>query len=144
MAGNRLPPGVCLTIRRSPVCSQTLAQFALPRDGHVIVNPYVIHVPHMPLLFYVLPADTSHLQNLRTVTRFHMKTHIDDCAKLELKCFRSDRPAFEADIEYTYDDGSTKGSTRDVVFVQSEPPRAQKSGGAADGWVCRVFGTAAG
>ena len=98
-----LPPGVCLTIRRSPLCSHILSLFTIPHDGHIKVNPTTISVPDMPLLFYALPIDSSPLQNLRALTRLHMKARcIGDYVTLELKCFKLDRLAFEVNVRYSF------------------------------------------
>lgn len=97
-----LPPGVCLTIQRSPACSHILSLFIVPHDGYIRVSPTIISVPDIPLLFHVLPIDTSTLQNLRALTRLHMKArYIGGYVTLELKCFRLDRPAFEVNVKYS-------------------------------------------
>ena len=98
-----LPPGVRLSIQHTSICSYLLALFAIPRDGHIQVKPSLSSVPKEPLLFYVLPTEISHLQNLRTLTRLHMKTRLDTRVTLELRCFRSNRPAFEVDVGYPFE-----------------------------------------
>ena len=98
-----LAPGVCLTIRRTHIFFHILALFKLPHDGHIRISPHPIQTPKMSLLSHVLPADTSHLQNLRMLTRLHMKTRIDVWVALELKCCRLDQPALEVDVEYSFE-----------------------------------------
>ena len=97
-----LPPRVSIVIKSSRMCPHILALFSLPRDGHIKVEPPVRLVPTVPLLSYVLPTEISHLQNLRTLTRLHMKTRLDAKATFGLKCFKLDRPAFEVDVEYPF------------------------------------------
>ena len=98
-----LPPGVHLSIQHTQICPQVLALFTLPRDGHIRVRPSMFSPPKEPLLFYVLPTEVSHLQNLRMLTRLHMKARFDVRVVLELKCFRLDRPAFEVDVRYSFE-----------------------------------------
>ena len=98
-----LPPGTHLSIQHTHMCPQLLALFALPRDGHIKARPSMISAPKEPLLFYVLPTEVSHLQNLRTLTRLHMKARFDIRVALELRCFRLNRPAFEVDIGYSFE-----------------------------------------
>ena len=98
-----LPPGVCLTIRGSHLCSHILSLFTVPHDGHIRVSPETISVPIMPFLSYALPIEISPLQNLRALTRFHMKARwIGRYVTLELKYFRLDRPALEVDVRYPF------------------------------------------
>lgn len=98
-----LPPGVRLSIQRTRMCPQILALFALPRDGRIRVRPSMISTPREPLLFYVLPTEISHLQNLRTLTGLHMKARLDTRVGLELKCFRLNWPTLEVDIGYSFE-----------------------------------------
>lgn len=98
-----LPPGIHLSVQHTQMCPQILALFALPRDGHIRVRPSMISAPKEPLLSYVLPTEVSHLQNLRTLTRLHIKARFDVRVALELKCFRLNRPAFEVDIGYSFE-----------------------------------------
>ena len=94
-----LPPGVRLSILylRVPY-SRILTLFTLPRDGQITVTLPLGMPPHIPLLSYTLPLETSHLQNLGALTRLHIRAHFDLSISLELKCFRLDRPAFEVDV----------------------------------------------
>jgi len=109
-----LLPGVHLSIQHSQMCPQILALFALPRDGHIRVRPSMSSAPKEPLLFYVLPTEISHLQNLRMLTRLHMKARFDIRVALELKCFRLNRPAFEVDIGFSFE-------SRTIVQQKASP-----------------------
>jgi len=102
-----LPPGVRLSIQRTQMCSHILALFALPQDSFIKLNPSIIPAPNVSLLSYVLPTDISHLQNLHTIKRLHMKVYLGFYATLELKCFRLDQPAFEADVSYSFESQTT-------------------------------------
>jgi len=97
-----LPPGVCLVIKHSQVCPHILELFSLPRDGHIKIRPSMHCVAGRPPLSYILPAEVSHLQNLDTLTRLHMKAHFDAGFALELRCFRLDRPAFEVNVGHPF------------------------------------------
>ena len=96
-----LPPGVCLSVRRSEGHPAILSLFALPPDGHIKVKPSA-NIPITPLLLYILPADISPLQNLDTLTRLHVKARFNVSIKLELRCFRLDRPALEVTAGYPF------------------------------------------
>ena len=100
-----LPPGVCLTIGRTPLCSHILMLFILPHDAHIRACPSIIAMPDRPLLSYILPFETSNLHNLGALTRLHAKARIDLYAyvALELECFSLDRPAFEVNVEHSFD-----------------------------------------
>ena len=98
-----LLPGVLLSIQHTSVCPYILALFALPQDGQIRVRPSIISVPDDPLLFYVLPTEISHLQNLQALTRLHVKARLNARVALELRCFRSNRPVFEVDIGYCFE-----------------------------------------
>ena len=101
-----LPPGVHLSIQLTQMCPQILALFALPRDGHIKARLIMFSTPTEPLLFYVLPTEISHLQNLRTLTRLHMKARVNLRVDLELKCYRLSRPTFEVYVEYFFESRS--------------------------------------
>jgi len=90
-----LPPGVSIVIKSSRMCPHILALFSLTRDGHIKVESPTRLAAAMQLLSDVLPTEISHLQNLRTLTRVHIKTCFDAKVLFELRCFRLDRPAFE-------------------------------------------------
>ena len=101
-----LPPGTCLSIQDSRECPRVLTLFALPWDGHIKIRLSMNSQPNMPLFYYVLPLEISLLQNLRTLTRLHIKAHFDARiarVALELKCFRLDQLAFEANIRYPFE-----------------------------------------
>ena len=98
-----LPPGISLSVEYSDACPRILALFSLPGDGHVKVKPFVHSLHNISLLSYI-PTDLSHLQNLRVLTRLHMKTRFDGWVALELRFFRLDQVAFEINIEFSFDD----------------------------------------
>ena len=98
-----LPPGVRLSIQRTRECPRILTFFALPRDGHVRISPFIISKPDRPLLSYVLPANIFHLQNLHTITRLHAKARYDLDVIVELEGFRLDRPVFDVNVRYFFE-----------------------------------------
>ena len=93
-----LPPGVRLVLQYVEVCPRILALFALPRDSQLKVIPSMGSDPDEQLLSYVLPTEISHLHNLHTLTRLHIKVHVDVGIFLELRCFRLDQLVFEVDV----------------------------------------------
>ena len=97
-----LPPGIRLVIKHSRVCARILELFSLPRDGHIKIRPSMNAAPGMPLFSYILPTEVSHLQNLHTLTRLHMKKRPDAGFTLELKFFRLDRLALEVNVGHPF------------------------------------------
>ena len=98
-----LPPGIRLSIKYSQVSPAILALFALPRDGYIKVTPSVHTFPYAPMLSYILPTDISHLQNMGTLTRLHIKAHFNLGLILEVKCFRLDLPVFRGSLRYPFE-----------------------------------------
>jgi hypothetical protein len=111
-----LPPGIHLVVQGSRICPRIIALFALPRDGHLRVRPSVYSISNKPSLSYVLPTEISHLRNLRTLTRLHIKAHIDVGVALELKCFRLDQPAFDVNVKYTLEGRTMMGQRASSVM----------------------------
>ena len=98
-----LPSGIRLVVKYTSGCPEILSLFALPPDSYLKVKPSMVveWTPTMPLLSYVLPREIGNLQNLRSLTRLHVKADLDAGITLQLSCFRLDRPAFEVKITYT-------------------------------------------
>jgi hypothetical protein len=111
-----LPPGIHLVVQDSRMCPRIIALFALPRDGHLRVRPSVYSISNKPSLSYVLPTEISHLHNLRTLTRLHIKAHIDVGVALELKCFMLDQPAFDVNVKYTLESRTMMGQRASSVM----------------------------
>jgi hypothetical protein len=98
-----LPPSICLVVQYSTMCPRVLALFSLARDGHLKISPWRYTTSNEPLL----PTEISHLHNLHTLTRLHIKVHVHTRVTLELKCFRFDQPAFDINLEYSTSEGQT-------------------------------------
>ena len=98
-----LPSGIHLVVKYTSGCPEILSLFALPPDSYLKVKPSMVveWTPTMALLSYVLPREIGNLQNLRSLTRLHVKADLDAGITLQLNCFRLDRPAFEVKIMYT-------------------------------------------
>jgi len=123
-----LPPGVRLSIRRTRECPRILTFFALPRDGHVRISPFTISMPNRPLLSYVLPTSIFHLQNLRTMTRLHAKAHYDLAINMELEGFRLDRPVFEVNVRYFFENRTALQKASPIMCFLRDLPQTMLEG----------------
>ena len=77
--------------------------------------------PDRPLLSYSLPNEIDDLQNLRALTRLHLKSDYKAGMILMLRCFRSDRLAFDVKVKAEYSPGVgvelKKSSSHQMQFL---------------------------
>jgi len=115
---------VRLSIQRTRECPRILTSFALPRDGHVRISPSTISIPDRPLLSYVLPRSIFHLNNLGTITRLHAKANYDLAVIVELEGFRLDRPVFEVNVRYFFENRAVLQKASPIMCLLRDLPRA--------------------
>ena len=98
-----LPSGIRLVTKYGLGCPKILSLFALPPDSFLKVKPSMVvdWTPSRPLLSHILPRGINDLQNLRALTRLHVKADLDAKITLQLNCFRLDGPALEVKIRYS-------------------------------------------